>query len=442
MEFIGTTLTPQSPDTCQGEALHVRLPTAPDTEDHSLRSAQINPQIGRTPQIPAQKTDHPAKKIDEADKQEITQPTKEKHNSKTIHHGRIYRVGCLTYKFLSPQNQELVTVNGHSYLHIGTSQRKGTPNKQQHNRQPILLDLENTTAQATTPIANKQPLKETYKCPFTPKTDKLPTDAKLTPGQVYQVCSGATIKFFYSNNEANEERIGTVQYHKIRFTAVRAIDHTTSPHPHASQDPGHLHKDTPTSSPTHTGSQPTQTGSRPNIGHLEGGHLVTTQDHINDTNTVRSQQPSQEDAANNSTKSYSQATPFAAQQPKTKDMKQRPDAADAGNFLRRQIKSPGDFSRSNTKAFLKFENEMDYESIRNKTTAKRLRKKAPSKMSLASTLIRNTLLLHEDTQAGQCSRYQCQKPRACFLARRSKQATGSLYDSWKCYNPPPRREGQ
>merc|ERR1712055_225018 len=158
--------------------------------------------------------------------------------------------------------------------------------------------------------------------------------------------------------------------------------------------------------------------------------------------TFRPQQPNQRDVTNSSTKYHSQVTPPATQQPETGNMKQRPDAADAGNFLRRQIKSPGDFSRSNTKAFLKFEDEIDHESIRDNATAKRLRKKAPSKISLASTLIRNTLLFHEDIQAGQCSRYQCQKPRTCFLARKSKQTAGSLYDSWKCYRPPPRREGQ
>ena len=161
-----------------------------------------------------------------------------------------------------------------------------------------------------------------------------------------------------------------------------------------------------------------------------------------DTSTIRPHQPKQQDVTNSSTKYLIQITSPATQQPETENMKQRPDAADAGSFLRRQIKSPGDFSRSNKQAFLKYENDMDHDAIRNSTTARRLRKKAPSKVSLASTIIRNTLLFHEDIQAGQCSRYQCPKPRTCFLARKSKQTAGSLYDSWKCYKPPPRREGQ
>merc|ERR1711997_184646 len=97
---------------------------------------------------------------------------------------------------------------------------------------------------------------------------------------------------------------------------------------------------------------------------------------------------------------------------------------------------PGDFSHGNKKAFLKFEEEMDHKLIYDTIISKRLRKKAPPKTSLATTFIRNTLLLNEDIQAGQCSRYQCQKPKTCFLARKSKQTTGSLYDSWKCYKPP------
>merc|ERR1711993_124860 len=115
------------------------------------------------------------------------------------------------------------------------------------------------------------------------------------------------------------------------------------------------------------------------------------------------------------------------QPPETEDMKQRPDAADAGKFLRRQIKSPGDFLRSNKKAFLKFEEEMDHKLIHDTIISKRLRKKAPPQTSLAATLIRNSLLLNEDIRAGQCSRYQCRKPRTCFLARKSKQEAGSLY---------------
>merc|ERR1711984_15839 len=66
-----------------------------------------------------------------------------------------------------------------------------------------------------------------------------------------------------------------------------------------------------------------------------------------------------------------------SQHPETKDMKQRPDAADAGNFLRRQIKSPGDFSRSNKKAFLKFEEETDRKLIHDTVISKRLRRKTP-----------------------------------------------------------------
>merc|ERR1711984_58318 len=93
-----------------------------------------------------------------------------------------------------------------------------------------------------------------------------------------------------------------------------------------------------------------------------------------------------------------------SQHPETKDMKQRPDAADAGNFLRRQIRSPGDFSRSNKKAFLKFEEETDRKLIHDTIISKRLRRRATSKTSITATLIKNTLLLtktcKQDNAAG------------------------------------------
>ena len=440
LEFIGTTLTPRSPETSQGKALHVRIPAGPDTGHHAPQLAQTNPQIGQTPNQPARKDERPTKEIREADKQETVQPTKNKHIAQTIHYGRIYHVGNMKYKFLKPGDQEPITMDGHEYLKIGSAQRGGTP-----NRQYILLDRENATAKKT-PTADLQLLKKRYKCPF--KQNQEPTTNKrLVPGHIYSLCSGATISFCKPDDKSSEGSIGTIQQYKVRFTAIRMTSEAASPHPHANQDPGHPHGDTPTNSPDHTGSHPTHTGSRPGNGHLEkghleNGHLVTTQNIISDTSTVRPQQPSQQDVNTNATKYHPQTTPPATQQPEPGDMKQRPDAADAGNFLRRQIKSPGDFSRSNAEAFLKFEDEIDHESIRDNATATRLRKKAPSKLSLASTIIRNTLLLHEDIQAGQCSRYQCQKPRTCFLARKSKQAAGSLYDSWKCYKPPLRREGQ
>merc|ERR1712218_268006 len=118
--------------------------------------------------------------------------------------------------------------------------------------------------------------------------------------------------------------------------------------------------------------------------------------------------------------------PGLTQQPEKEIMGPRPDAADAGNFLRRQIKSPGNFSRSNTRAFLKFEEEMDHKLIYNNIISEKLRKKDQPKSSLTATLLRNSLLLNEDTRAGQCSRYQCRKPRTCFLVRKSKQEAGSL----------------
>ena len=360
----------------------------------------------------------------------------------------------MTYKFLPPQQQEPIIVNGQEYLKLGTSQRKGTP-----SRQYILLDRETANTNAAITIADLQLLKKKCKGPVT--TSKEPKNKRLSTGQIYKLCNGATIRFCQTDDKTSEGNVGTIQLHKTRFTVVRRTKEVSSPHPH--QDPGHLHRDTPTNSPTHTGSHPgeghlerghvapthrdtptnspTHTGLHPGEGHLERGHLAPTQNPISGTSTFRPQQPNQEDANNSSAKYHPQTTSPATQQSETGNMKQRPDAADAGNFLRRQIKSPGDFSRSNTKAFLKFEDEIDQESIRDNATAKRLRKKAPSKISLASTLVRNTLLFHEDIQAGQCSRYQCQKPRICFLARKSKQAAGSLYDSWKCYKPPPRREG-
>ena len=432
IEFIGTILTPRNPETSQGEALHVRILAESEEATHHLpQSAPINPQIKQTPEQPAHGDNYPIKKIDEAGKQKKNQPPAKKQSAGTIYHGQIYRIDSTTYKFLHPQQQEPITINGHSYLKIGTSQ-KGT------SRQPILLDRENATTKKSALVADLQLLKERYKCPFPQKPTKI-TDEKLTPGQVYSLCSGATIRFARTNDKVN---VGTVQQYKVRFPAVKITDKIAGPHPHANQDTGHLQKDTPPNYPTHTGSHSTHTETHPGKGHLENGHLTTTKNPPMDTSTIRPHQPKQQDVTNSSTKYLVQTTSPATQQPETENMKQRPDAADAGSFLRRQIKSPGDFSRSNEQAFLKYENDMDHDAIRNSTTARRLRKKAPSKISLASTIIRNTLLFHEDIQAGQCSRYQCPKPRTCFLARKSKQTAGSLYDSWKCYKPPPRREGQ
>merc|ERR1711997_1387469 len=70
-------------------------------------------------------------------------------------------------------------------------------------------------------------------------------------------------------------------------------------------------------------------------------------------------QPNKEDTAQQHTELH----PGLAQPPEEEKMGPRPDAVDAGNFLRRQIKSPGNFSRSNRKAFLKFEEEMDHKLI-------------------------------------------------------------------------------
>ena len=76
------------------------------------------------------------------------------------------------------------------------------------------------------------------------------------------------------------------------------------------------------------------------------------QGHIKGTNTssssLQEQQPTSEDIIKR----------------KNMKMKPRPDAADAGNFLRRQISSPGDFSLSNKQAFLKFEEKLDYKLLK------------------------------------------------------------------------------
>ena len=89
-------------------------------------------------------------------------------------------------------------------------------------------------------------LKKTYKCPFTTKTDKV-TDKKLTltPGQIYKLRNGATIKFLRANDKASEESIGTVQQYNIRFTAIRISNETAGPHPHADQDIGHPQRTRP-----------------------------------------------------------------------------------------------------------------------------------------------------------------------------------------------------
>merc|ERR1712024_302186 len=114
-------------------------------------------------------------------------------------------------------------------------------------------------------------------------------------------------------------------------------------------------------------------------------------------NSFEKHQPNQEDTSSQHTELH----PGLTQQPEEENMGPRPDAADAGNFLRRQIKSPGNFSRSNKKAFLKFEEEMDHKLICNTIISRKLKKKAPSKSSLTASLIRNTLLFNEDMQAGQ-----------------------------------------
>ena len=228
--------------------------------------------------------------------------------------------------------------------------------------------------------------------------------------------------------------IGTVQTGGTRFRMLHRRHEAIDPHPHTNQDLEHGHEDTPASNPTHT-------SPHLNKGHLGSGHLLghvdlTCKPQVN-TNSVRNYQPNRKDATTNTDQHHIEPLIDLPQHPRMKDMKQRPDAADAGNFLRRQIRSPGDFSRSNKKAFLKFEEEADRKLIHDTIISKRLRRRATSKTSITATLIKNTLLFNEDTQAGQCSRKQCQKPRICFLARRSKQEAGSLYDSWKCYKSPP-----
>ena len=116
----------------------------------------------------------------------------------------------------------------------------------------------------------------------------------------------------------------------------------------------------------------------------------------------------------------------------------RPDAADAGKFLRRQIRSPGDYNKG---TFLKRKEKRDHKLLQDHANAKKLKPKATPLTSITSALRRNKLLFDEDARHGECSRYQCEKPRNCFLARKAKQETGwSLYDSWKCYKPPPHRE--
>ena len=121
------------------------------------------------------------------------------------------------------------------------------------------------------------------------------------------------------------------------------------------------------------------------------------------------------------------------------EMKTPSDAADAGKFLRRQVKSPGNSSTSKKFTFLEYEHNLDLKTLNVISKTKPLKKKAPAKTSITAALIRNKLLLDEDTKAGECSRYQCQRPKICFQARKAKQEAGwSLYDSWKCYKPRPR----
>ena len=139
--------------------------------------------------------------------------------------------------------------------------------------------------------------------------------------------------------------------------------------------------------------------------------------------TFKNHQPAREDLHNHS----------------NTDMKTPSDAADAGKFLRRQVKSPGSFSASKKLTFLEHENNLDLKTLNAISKTRPLKRKAPAKTSITATLIRNKLLLDEDTRTGECSRYQCQRPRICFQARKAKQEAGwSLYDSWKCYRPRPR----
>ena len=151
----------------------------------------------------------------------------------------------------------------------------------------------------------------------------------------------------------------------------------SAPHSHADPVQRHLHEGRVTG-----GHNPTHPRSPPRTGHMDTPG--DPQGHIKGTNTssssLQEQQPTSEDIIKR----------------KNMKMKPRPDAADAGNFLRRQISSPGDFSLSNKQAFLKFEEKLDYKLLKDCATSKTRWKKAPPKLSLASETGRENL----DTWSG------------------------------------------
>ena len=442
--LVGTTITIQHPTrNNHTKYQHITLPDEPNHHNDHL-TPQPTEQARLISNEPTSVSEHPTRKPSETEKQATSQ---HKQGRTILHPGIVYNIGRTTYKFNQPQNQKFITMNNQRYLTIGTTQTKGT-----RNRYKILVTQEispensmNETTGTTLdlPRGNNKLHSEHDR--------ETPSKNDINPGHIYRIAiwpnkHSATIRLDMKNHPADEHpgclSIGTAQTHKIRSKVLMAMTPDERAHPHPSlaifnkipdtnQEPGHHQGNSLMFNPTHTRSQPHGRHLSYN-GHLEQRHLDLTHNPHDGIDSFEKHQPNKEDTAQQHTELH----PGLAQQPEEEKMGPRPDAADAGNFLRRQIKSPGNFSRSNRKAFLKFEEEMDHKLIYSTIIPRRLKKKAPSKTSITATMIRNSLLLNEDMQAGQCSRYQCRKPRTCFLARKSKQETGSLYDSWKCYKPP------
>ena len=457
LELDGTELIPRIPNIQHHTSyVHIMLQNGP-SEPSQYTAPTTSTRISLTSNQSTQASQHPEKKHSEAEKgkQTTAQPIGTRQ-VETIQYGTIYKMGQTTYKLIHPDNQEPIILNNRKYLTIGTTKKQAS----KHTWGQILIDLELPTVkkharfpalEENTSHTSLQPpslqlLRAQHK--HTPVGSKkatqapLPNNNQLTPGRIYRIDSTnrkITIKLkapqnFTIHDQDGYMNIGTVQKGGTRFEMIHRRYETIDPHPHTNQGQGHGREDTPASNPTHT-------SPHLNKGHLRSGHLLghvdlTCKPQAN-TDSVRNYQPNRKDATTNTDQHHIEPLIELPQHPRMKDMKQRPDAADAGNFLRRQIRSPGDFSRSNKKAFLKFEEETDRKLIHDTIISKRLRRRATSKTSITATLIKNTLLFNEDMQAGQCSRKQCQKPRICFLARRSKQEAGSLYDSWKCYKSPP-----
>ena len=216
--FVNSVLTPRAPTMERHtSSTHIRLPAEPGIRHPSTRPTPTNPQTNPTTKQLSNTDNLSVNKHSEA----IPQPTIP-HNTQTvaIHHGMIYRMGDTTYKFLPPGDQHPVTRDGHEYLNIGTTQKKGT-----HIRQQIWLDL--AAAKIGTPTPEQQPPDRTYRCPFK-QTDTASKQANISSGKVYQISSGSKIKL----SKPDEKYIGTIQYGKTRRTIVREIQELADPRPH------------------------------------------------------------------------------------------------------------------------------------------------------------------------------------------------------------------